>query len=170
MSSTTASTEFRITSPAFKDGGTLPDEQVYDGFGLKGANISPELNWTGVPEGTKSFALTCYDPAAPTGSGWWHWVVYDIPAGATKLPKGAGDISGKGLPTGAIQARNDYSTKAFGGAAPPEGDAPHPYIFTLYALSIDKLPAPEDASPALIGFLIHFNNLGKAQLTASYGR
>ncbi|CAN5756494.1 kinase inhibitor [soil metagenome] len=161
---------FKLTSPGFKDGDRLPEEQTFNGFGLSGPNISPALEWSGVPEGTKSFAVTCYDPDAPTGSGWWHWVAYDIPASTTSLAKGAGDTSGKSLPAGALHGRTDFSTKGYGGAAPPEGDKPHRYIFTVHALTVEKLEVPDDASAALIGFMIHFNNVGKAQLTGMYGR
>lgn len=170
MTATSNSSSFTLTSPAFANGGRLPDEQTFNGFGMNGPNLSPELKWSGAPAGTKSYALTCYDPDAPTGSGWWHWVVYDIPASAAGLSKGAGDISGKNLPAGARHGRTDFSTKGYGGAAPPEGDKPHHYVFTLYALSVDKLDVPDDASAALIGFMIHFNNLGKAQVTATFSR
>lgn len=161
---------FTLASPTLKPGSTLTEAQVFKGFGCDGKNISPALTWSGAPRGTKSFALTLYDPDAPTGSGWWHWVVYNIPASATGLPEGAGAADGKGLPAGAVQGRTDFGSAAFGGACPPQGDKPHHYIFTLYALKTDKIDVPADASAALIGFMVHANQLGKATLRTKYGR
>jgi Raf kinase inhibitor-like YbhB/YbcL family protein len=164
-----AAGKFTLTSKDVKPGSTLTDQQVFNGFGCSGANVSPELSWKNAPAGTKSFVLTVYDPDAPTGSGWWHWVVYDIPASATELAQGAG--SGKGaLPEGAKQGRTDFGAPGFGGACPPPGDKPHRYIFTLYALKLDKLEVPADASPALVGFMTRANSLGSASFTAKYGR
>lgn len=161
---------FTLASPTLKPGATLTDAQVFKGFGCDGKNISPALTWSGAPRGTKSFALTLYDPDAPTGSGWWHWVVYNIPASANGLPEGAGGADGKGLPAGAVQGRTDFGSAAFGGACPPQGDKPHRYIFTLHALKTDKIDVPADASAALIGFMISANRLGKATLRTKYGR
>ena len=162
--------DFVLTSPTIKPGDSLTSAQVYDGFGCSGQNQSPALEWTGVPAGTKSFAITVFDPDAPTGSGWWHWIVYNIPATVTGLSAGAGDAAGKGLPGGAVQGRSDYGTYAFGGACPPQGADPHHYIFTVYALKVAKIDVPHDASAAFIGFMIHANSLGKASFTAMYGR
>ena len=159
---------FHVTSPQVKAGGTLGDAQVFNGFGCKGGNVSPALNWTGAPEGTKSFAVTVYDPDAPTGSGWWHWTVFNISATAKGLPEGAG--SGKGLPAGAGQGRNDFGSAGFGGACPPVGDKPHRFIFTVWALKTDKLDLDDKASGALVGYMLNANKLGKAVLTAKYGR
>ena len=161
---------FTLSSPTIKPGSTLTDAQVYKGFGCEGKNISPALKWSGAPSGTKSYAVTVYDPDAPTGSGWWHGVVYNIPASATELPEGAGGSDGKGLPAGAVQGRTDFGAAGFGGACPPPGDKPHRYVFTVYALKTDKIDAPADASPALIGFMVHANELGKASFEAKYGR
>ncbi len=161
---------FTLASPTLKPGATLTSAQVFKGFGCDGGNVSPALTWSGAPKGTKSFALTLYDPDAPTGSGWWHWVVYNIPASATGLPEGAGAAEGKGLPAGAMQGRSDFGSAAFGGACPPKGDQPHHYIFTLYALKTDRIDVPADASAALIGFMIHANMLKKATLRTKYGR
>ncbi len=164
-----AAGKFTLKSADVKPGAMLTDQQVFNGFGCSGANVSPELSWAGAPKGTKSFVVTVYDPDAPTGSGWWHWVVYDIPATATELPQGAG--SGKAaLPEGAKQGRTDFGAPGFGGACPPEGDKPHRYIFTVYALKVDKLEVPADASPAMIGFMTHANSLGSATFTAKYSR
>ena len=139
-------------------------------MGAGGKNISPELQWEGAPAGAKSFALTCYDPDAPTGSGWWHWSVINIPATVTELKPDAGNASNANLPQGARQVRTDYGTTAWGGTCPPEGDKPHRYIFTVYALKTDKLDIPADATAALAGFMINANSLAKASFTAKYGR
>jgi Raf kinase inhibitor-like YbhB/YbcL family protein len=164
-----AAGKFTLTSKDVKPGGTLTDQQVFNGFGCSGANVSPELSWKGAPAGTKSFVVTVYDPDAPTGSGWWHWVVYDIPATATGLPQGAG--SGKApLPEGAKEGRTDFGAPGFGGACPPPGDKPHRYVFTVYALKTDKLPVPADASPAMVGYMTRANSLGSASFTATYAR
>lgn len=161
---------FLLTSPTIKPGTTLTEEQVFNGFGCTGKNQSPALKWTPGPKGTKSYAVTLYDPDAPTGSGWWHWVVYNIPANVTDLAAGAGDTTGKLLPAGAIQGRTDYGSHEFGGACPPPGAKPHRYIFTVHALKTEKIDVPADASAALIGFMINANSLGKASFTAKYGR
>lgn len=161
---------FTLTSPTIKPGDFLTEEQVFNGFGCSGKNQSPALKWSGFPKGTKSFAVTVYDPDAPTGSGWWHWVVYNIPANVSELVSGAGGPTGKLLPPGAVQGRTDFGTYAFGGACPPQGDSPHRYIFTVHALDIEKIDIPLDSSAALIGFMIHANSLGKASFTAKYGR
>ena len=161
---------FKLTSPTIKAGATLTEEQVFDGFGCTGKNQSPALQWTPGPKGTKSYAITVYDPDAPTGSGWWHWVVYNIPGNVTELAYGAGDATGKLLPPEALQGLTDYGTHAYGGACPPKGDKPHRYIFTVYALKIEKIDAPAEASAASIGFMINANTLEKASFTAKYGR
>ena len=162
--------DFTLTSPTIKPGASLSEEQVFNGFGCSGKNQSPPLQWTAGPEGTKSYAITVYDPDAPTGSGWWHWIVYNIPANVRELPAGAGDATGKLLPEGVKQGRTDYGIHAFGGACPPKGDKPHRYIFTIYALKIKNIDVPYDSSAALIGFMINANSLGKASFTATYGR
>jgi Raf kinase inhibitor-like YbhB/YbcL family protein len=161
-----------LTSTDLKEGATIANEQVFKGFGCTGSNVSPALSWSGAPSGTKSFAVTMYDPEAPTGSGWWHWVVFNIPPAATSLPKGAGDAKKKLMPKGAIQARNDYGAFGYGGACPPPGDKPHHYQITVFALDVDKLPnAKNDAvSAALVGFDLNSHTLAKATLTGLYGR
>ena len=161
---------FSLSSPSIKPGSTLTEAQVFKGFGCEGKNISPALKWSGAPKDTKSFALTVYDPDAPTGSGWWHWVVYNIPASATELPEGAGAADGKAMPAGAVQGRTDFGAAGFGGACPPQGDKPHRYIFTVHALKTEKIDAPADASAALVGFMINANRIGKASFEAKYGR
>lgn len=163
--------QFRLTSPDFSPGGTLNDEQAFDGMGCTGKNVSPALRWSGAPAGTKSFALLLHDPDAPTGgAGWWHWIAYDIPAGTIELAKGAGKGDGSAMPTGVKSVPNDYGTPGYGGPCPPQGDKPHRYVFTVYALKTDKIDAPADASAALIGFMINANKLAKASFTAKYGR
>lgn len=157
---------FVLTSPAFTDGATLPQAQVYNGMGQTGQNLSPALEWKNAPEGTKSFVVTTYDPDAPTGSGWWHWVVANIPASVTALPEGAGSGKG-GLPEDAVQVRTDFGTPGYGGAAPPPGPA-HRYIFSVYALDVAKLDIAPDASPAMVGFMVHHHKLASASLTALY--
>ncbi len=162
---------FTLSSPTIKPNSTLGLDQVFNGFGCTGKNISPALKWTGAPRDTKSFAVTIYDPDAPTGSGWWHWVVYNIPANVSELPQGAGDASGTQMPTGAVQGRTDYpGSKGFGGACPPPGDKPHHYIFTVYALKTDKIEVPAEATAALVGYNLNANKLAKASFTAKYGR
>jgi len=161
---------FVLSSPTIKPGSMLTEAQVFKGFGCEGKNTSPALKWSGAPQGTKSYAVTVYDPDAPTGSGWWHWVVFNIPANVTELPEGAGSADGKGLPPGAVQGRTDFGSAAFGGACPPAGDKPHRYIFTVHALKTDKIEVPADASAALVGFMLNANRLGKASFEAKYGR
>ncbi len=156
-----------LTSPDVKQGGKIADEQVFNGWDCTGKNVSPALAWTGAPKGTKSFAVSIYDPDAPTGSGFWHWWVADLPADTTGLPKGAG--SGTGLPAGAIQVRNDFSAIGYGGPCPPKG-RPHHYQITVYALDVDKLGVDANASPAVVGFNVHAHTLAKATLTGLYGR
>ena len=161
---------FKLESPTVKPGAMLGDAQVFNGFGCGGKNISPALKWSGAPKDTKSYAVTVYDPDAPTGSGWWHWVVYNIPASATGLDEGAGTADGKALPAGSAQGRTDFGSPGFGGACPPKGDKPHRYVFTVYALKTDKMDVPADATAALVGFMIHANKLAQATFTAKYGR
>lgn len=162
--------DFALHSPDFAPDGSLKKAQVYQGFGCEGGNTSPALTWENAPEGTKSFALTVYDPDAPTGSGWWHWVIYNLPPAISSLPAGAGDPSRNLAPTGATQAITDYGTRGFGGACPPVGDKPHRYVFTLHALKVESLDLPANASGAMVGFNIHMNSLGSASVTATYGR
>jgi Raf kinase inhibitor-like YbhB/YbcL family protein len=162
----------KLTSPDIAPGATIANQQVFKGFGCTGDNISPALSWSGAPANTKSFALSVYDPDAPTGSGWWHWVVFNIPAGTTSLPKDAGNVSKGLMPKGAVQSRTDFGADGYGGPCPPKGDKPHHYRITVFAVDVDKLPDAKDdtASAALVGFDLHFHTLAKATLTGLYGR
>ena len=151
---------FTVTSTGFTDGGVLPDAQVY----AKG-NRSPQLSWSGAPEGTKSFAVTCFDPDAPTGSGFWHWTVANLPADVTALVE---EASPDGLPKGAVEGRTDFGAPGFGGAAPPPGHGPHRYIFTVFAVDTERLDVTPDNSGAVFGFNLHFHTLAKASITGAY--
>jgi len=162
--------DFTVTSPQMTAGGTLGTAQVMNGFGCHGGNQSPALAWSGAPAGTRSFAVTVYDPDAPTGSGWWHWVVYNLPAATTGLPADAGAADGRDLPAPAVQVRTDYGSVGYGGACPPPGDRPHRYVFTVHALKVDRLDVPAGASPAMVGYFLGMNRLGQATLEARYGR
>jgi Raf kinase inhibitor-like YbhB/YbcL family protein len=161
---------FSLSSPDIAADGQLGNAQVLNGFGCSGSNRSPALEWYGAPANTRSFAVTVYDPDAPTGSGWWHWVVYNIPAGAHGLVAGAGDVSGKHLPAGAVQGRTDFGLPGFGGACPPAGDSAHRYVFTVHALDLAHLDLPANASAAMVGFALHGHQLGSARLMARYAR
>jgi Raf kinase inhibitor-like YbhB/YbcL family protein len=157
---------FTLTSADIGEGRTMPERHVLAGFGCTGGNVSPALAWDGVPAGTKSFAVTVYDPDAPTGSGWWHWVVFNLPADARGLPAGA---SGGILPAGAVQSRTDFGAPGYGGPCPPAG-APHRYVFTVHALDVETLPLDAQASAAMVGFMTHSHSMGQASLTALYSR
>jgi Raf kinase inhibitor-like YbhB/YbcL family protein len=161
---------FTLTSPDLKAGGTIPMKHVGNVMGCPGQNVSPALRWSGAPAGTKSFVVTTYDPDAPTGSGFWHWVVYNIPASTTALPAGAGDPKSGALPSGATQGNTDLAQPGYLGPCPPQGDKPHRYIFTVYALKTAKLELPANATAAMVGFNVHGNQLAKATLTAKWGR
>lgn len=160
---------FVLASPDLSEGTALAQEQILNGFGCTGGNVSPELHWSGAPVGTKSFAVTVYDPDAPTGSGWWHWVVFNLPASTTALPVGAGAGSGGALPAGAVQSRTDFGTPGYGGACPPPG-TPHRYVFTVHALDVERLDLNADSPAAMVGFFLGQHALARASLTAVYGR
>jgi Raf kinase inhibitor-like YbhB/YbcL family protein len=160
---------FTLASTDISPGGTIANRQVFNGFGCNGGNVSPALTWSNPPAGTKSFALLMHDPDAPTGSGWWHWVVYNIPATLSSLPAAAGDPQKNLLPAGAVQGRSDFGTPGYGGPCPPPGTAHH-YYLRLYALKDAKLDLPADATAAYIGFTVRAHSLAKAELMGLYGR
>ncbi len=161
-----ARAQFELMSPDIRPNGPIAMEQVYNGFGCSGENVSPALAWSA----TKSFALLVHDPDAPTGgAGWWHWLVVNIPASATQLTKNAGKSDGSNLPSGCAQIDTDFGGPGWGGPCPPAGDKPHRYNFTLYALKVDGLDV-DGASAALAGYMINANAIGKAKLTGKFGR
>ena len=166
----TSAAAFKLESPDIKPGATMDKKFEANVFGCTGENKSPALRWSAAPKDAKSYAVTVYDPDAPTGSGWWHWSVINIPASVTELKADAGNASNANLPQGARQVRIDYGVAAWGGACPPPGDKPHRYVFTVHALKTDKLDIPPDATAALAGFMINANSIGKASFTAKYGR
>ena len=166
---------FELSSPDIKPGEPMPNRHVFNGMGCKGENISPALEWSGAPEGTKSFALMVHDPDANTGgAGIWHWVVINIPATTQSLPAGASTADGAKMPTGSRQVANDYmgmtGSPAWGGPCPPKGQKAHSYNFTVYALKVEKLELPPAATASQAGFFINLNAIDKAQLSISYGR
>lgn len=155
-----------LTSVDVHSGESLKSQQVFNSWGCSGLNQSPQLAWENIPAGTKSFAVTMYDPDAPTGSGWWHWVMINVPVSVTQLETNAGAEGGKLMPTGAQMQRNDFGYIGFGGACPPEGAKPHQYEITLYALDIEKLDVPKEGSPALAGYYILQHTLDTAKIVA----
>ncbi|MFT4188011.1 MAG: YbhB/YbcL family Raf kinase inhibitor-like protein [Aeromicrobium sp.] len=157
-----AAASFTVTSEDVTDGAPVKDDQVY-----AHGNTSPQLSWSGAPEGTRSYVVTCFDPDAPIPSGFWHWVAVDIPADVASLATGAG-ASDDTLPGGAFHVRNDFGTRDFGGAAPPEGDQVHRYFFVVHAVSEPTLGVDGDASPAVVGFNLAFKTLGRAIVTGTY--
>ncbi|PLZ00113.1 YbhB/YbcL family Raf kinase inhibitor-like protein [Burkholderia sp. WAC0059] len=162
--------DFRLWSDDFPADGFMPKAQEFDdrAFGVDGDNVSPALQWEAPPAGTQSLALTVYDPDAPTGSGFWHWIAVNIPADVRSLARNAGKTDGSLLPRGAIQLRNDYGTVGFGGAAPPRGDKPHRYIFRVHALKVAQLPVTPDTTNAVARFMTHLNEIASASYTGLY--
>jgi Raf kinase inhibitor-like YbhB/YbcL family protein len=150
--------------------GQAEENQVFNGFGCTGSNISPQLYWVSPPAGTKSFALTLFDPDAPTGSGWWHWLIFNIPHTCNELVSDAGNPESNKAPEGCIQSINDYSAFGYGGPCPPPGHGIHQYIFTLHALDIEKLVLSEKANPALVGFNINAHTIQKTSLVMYHKR
>jgi Raf kinase inhibitor-like YbhB/YbcL family protein len=158
---------FTLTSSDIRNG-TFSSAQLYSGMGCAGKNLSPAVTWQGAPSGTRSFVLTMYDPDAPTGSGFWHWVVINIPAEASTIPTGASGT--EKMPAGALEMRTDFGTTGYGGPCPPAGDKPHRYIFTLFGLTVDKLDVDPQATAAMVGFVTRMNTIGTAMFAAAYGR
>jgi Raf kinase inhibitor-like YbhB/YbcL family protein len=160
--------DMTVESDDVRTGERMSEAHVFNGWGMTGQNQSPGLRWSGAPEGTRSYAVTCYDPDAPTGSGFWHWLVVDIPASVTELPTGAGTGPDfKGMPDGAKHTRNDFSAAEYGGAAPPPG-WPHRYAFAVHALGVDHLDVTPDTPPAVVGFNITANTLARGFIAPVY--
>ncbi|MDG1422601.1 MAG: YbhB/YbcL family Raf kinase inhibitor-like protein [Flavobacteriaceae bacterium] len=157
---------FTLTSKNLGGEATLKEE--FNGFGCIGKNESPQLSWKNAPEGTRSFAITMYDPDAPTGSGWWHWVVFDIPTSTTELVANAGDIKLDLTPDGTIQSITNYGSQGYGGPCPPQGHGLHQYIITVYALKTDTLGLNKNTNPAIVGYYLWNNTLAKASLITYY--
>jgi Raf kinase inhibitor-like YbhB/YbcL family protein len=161
---------FTLSSTDIHSGGSIPAAYIYDQAGCSGGNRSPELQWTGAPEETRSFALTVFDPdERVTGSGWWHWIVYNLPASTNHIARGAGTLQSKLLPSGTVQGRSDLGTAAYHGPCPAAGES-HRYVFTIYALKADKLPVEPDASAAMVRFVLNDLILGSATFSAIYAR
>jgi Raf kinase inhibitor-like YbhB/YbcL family protein len=161
--------EFVVTSEDVVDGERLSDQQVANIMGYNGQNLSPQLSWSGYPATTKSFAITIHDPDAPTGSGFWHWLIFDIPASVSSIGPGAGSSDGSHLVAGAVQVRNDTGQLGYIGAAPPAGDPPHRYVHTVHAVDVETLGLSSDATPAFVGFNLRFHAIARAQLVPIFG-
>jgi Raf kinase inhibitor-like YbhB/YbcL family protein len=162
---------FEMTSADISAGQPIPQAFAFNGFGCTGGNLSPTLDLRNAPAGTKSLAVMVHDPDAVTGgAGFWHWVVINLPATTSTLPQGAGTPGGHALPVGARQIATDFGSPGWGGPCPPTGDKPHRYTFTAYALKVEKLELPTNATASLAGFMINMNALAKASFTAQYGR
>ncbi|MFC8303494.1 YbhB/YbcL family Raf kinase inhibitor-like protein [Specibacter sp. NPDC057265] len=159
---------FTVTSESFADGAVLAPAQVHAGVHPDGRDLSPQLSWTGFPAATRSFAVTMFDPDAPTASGFWHWAVADLSVDVTSLPEGAGSGDSPKLPAGALALKNDGGSPAYSGSAPPEGHGPHRYMVVVHAVDVAKLDLGDDATPATLGFNLHFHTLARARLTGLY--
>lgn len=162
--------EFTLTSPDIKPGEYMDKKQEFIGFGCTGENLPPALSWHNPPEGTKSYALTVYDPDAPTGSGWWHWQIVNIPKEVNELAVGANSETSKLAPIGSLQIENDYGQAGFGGTCPPKGHGDHRYQFTIHALKVERLDLNAKVSGALAGYMIKSNAIGSATIEALYRR
>lgn len=167
LSAMAEDTKFTLSSTDIAAGKHMKKAQEFNGFGCTGDDLSPQLSWSGAPAGTVAYAITAYDPDAPTGSGWWHWQLINIPADVTSLATGAGKADK--APKGSQHIENDYGVAGFGGACPPQGHGVHHYKFTVYALS-KKLELPANASGALTGYMVNANSLGSASIEALYKR
>ena len=164
-----AQESFVLRSPTLQAGGQVPASQVLDREGCTGGNKSPELRWSGAPAATKSFAVTVHDPDAPTGSGWWHWVVFNIPAVLTSLPEGAGSSDVGSSTSRLVQSMTDFGRSGYDGPCPPRGDKAHRYIYTLHALGVETVPLGANATAAMVGLFLHQNSLARTTLLTTYG-
>ena len=160
---------FRLISSEWHEGGSVPQENVFSGSGCAGANISPEFHWSDAPSGTKSFAITIFDPDAPTGGGWWHWVIFNIPRTVSELPAGAGSKESKRLPPASVQCQNDYGEPGYGGPCPPAGST-HRYLVRVYALNVEKLPFGSETPPGKMAKQIEEHSIGVAKVMVRFGR
>jgi len=170
IASQAAFAELSLTSKDISAGQSMAKKHEFIGFGCDGQNLSPQLSWTGAPKETKSFAITAYDPDAPTGSGWWHWQLINIPASTNSLDTGAGAPEKDLLPKGSLAFRSDYGSHEFGGACPPKGDKAHRYQFKVFALNTDKLELAKESSAALVGYYLNAHAIETATLEALYQR
>jgi len=159
---------FQVSSHDVTEGEMLAISHVSGIFGAGGEDVSPHLSWSGAPDDTQSYAVTCFDPDAPTGSGFWHWVVYDIPATVTELTNGAGAQDGSGLPHGAKQLKNDAGLLGYLGSAPPAGHGPHRYMFAIHAINVENLPINEEVLAAICGFNMFSVPFGRALIVPIY--
>lgn len=155
-----------LTSDDISHGTACSMRHVHHSAG--GENLSPQLSWSGFPEQTRSFAITCFDPDAPTHSGWWHWAAVNIPADVTSLPQGAGAEDGSGMPEGTVQFRTDYGTPGYQGASPPPGDHDHRYYFAVHALDVDHLDLAPDTPPAIVGFHLTAHTIARGVLVVTF--
>jgi Raf kinase inhibitor-like YbhB/YbcL family protein len=154
--------DFKLSSSDIQDGKQLGVDQIQNGSGCSGRDISPALSWSGAPASARSFAVTVFDPDAPTGSGWWHWTIVNIPKNVRELSRDAGNRDGTKVPVGAVQGRTDFGNPGFGGACPPNGT--HHYRFKVWALDVDKLPVDRESSGALVGALLNAHSIATAEL------
>jgi Raf kinase inhibitor-like YbhB/YbcL family protein len=163
------SANFHLASSTWREGGSVPRENVFDGAGCGGGNVSPELHWSGAPGDTKSFAITIFDPDAPGAGRWWHWVIFNIPVTVSELPAGAGSRQSRGAPAASVQCRNDFGGPGYGGPCPPAGTT-HRYVAKVYALNVEKLPLGSEIPPAKAAKQIEAHSIGTASLTVKFGR
>ncbi|PZS17792.1 MAG: YbhB/YbcL family Raf kinase inhibitor-like protein [Pseudonocardiales bacterium] len=160
---------FAVTSNDLTDGKAQGEAQAYEGAADNAANASPHLTWSGFPDGTLSFVVSCFDPDAPTPSGFWHWMLVDLPASTTSLDTNAA-VADAALPGNAFHVRNDWGSKDYGGAYPPDGDRPHRYFYVVHAVDVESLGVDDDASAAVVSFNLVFHTLARAQLVATFQR
>lgn len=170
ISTSVFASSLTLSSNDITQGEFMAKSQEYNGFGCSGGDLSPHLKWSNVPHGTKSFAITAYDPDAPTGNGWWHWQIVNIPKNITEIATGAGSAKNDLAPKGSVQINNDYGSRGFGGACPPSGHGVHHYRFTIHALSVETLELPEGASGALAGYMINANTIESSTIESLYKR